>query len=172
MDKIGLNNYNNRINFGGIQATQKGARKLVTAFQDRDMDFLKNAIALAKNNTSADILVKENEILVKPHELTNYGTMRMRDITENRDVLRVDYFEHDVHSALNYGCYTIDNNIPKVPYLHNYECVGFFGKLFEGACRIAEDLDVKFHDKIISAIEKEKKLDDIVNTLDLDIIDK
>lgn len=173
MNQISLNNNNNnQITFSGLQATQKGARKLVEAFKDRDMDFLKDAITLAKNNISADILVKENEILVKPHELTNYATMRMRDTTDSRDVLRVDYFEHDVHSGLNYGCYTIDNYLPKVPCLRNYECVGFFGKLFEGACRIAEDLDVKFHEKITNSIAKENALDEIVKTLGIDIVDK
>lgn len=103
MDKIDLNNYNNKINFSGLKVTTKGSQKLVEAFQNKDMKFLTQVIDRVNHNISADVFVKDNEILVKPHELTNYGTMRMRDITENRDMLRVDYFEHDVHSALNYG---------------------------------------------------------------------
>lgn len=172
MDKIDLNNYNNKINFSGLKVTTKGSQKLVEAFQNKDMKFLTQVIDRVNHNISADVFVKDNEILVTPNKLTGLGPIRMKDITNNREVFKVDYLQHDIYDAFYNGYYTINQLTPKFPYFSKYNEVGVFGKLFAGACHIAENIDAIFHKKIVEAMNKEKKLKDIVNTLDLDIIDK
>lgn len=174
MNKI---NSNNNISFGTLRATKEGARKLVGAFENKDMKFLKESIKLAHNNITADIFVKDNEIIVTPHKLTNYAPMRMRGTSPKKnfdryEYYKVDYFEHDIYPPAENACYTISNNIlHKMPYLNPNVKINSFGKLFEGACHIAEDLDKSFHNKIMEAMNTEKKLDNIIKELGIDIIE-
>lgn len=154
MDKIGLNS--NNINFRGIKISRKGAKRLSYEFQNKDADFLKKIISRTKKNISADVLVKDNEILVVPNKYINLAPMRMKDITNDSDLFRVDYLKYDIYDAFYNGYYTINQLMPDFPYSYRYDEIGKFGKLFEGACRIAENIDAKFHNKIADIIARKK----------------
>lgn len=170
-------NPNNKISFGNLYATKTGARKLVEGFEDTEL--LKKIINFTQNNISADVFVKENEILVKPHKLTNKPVMRMRGAVDSEKYFdrykgyRVDYFEHDIYPAAKNAYYSLDNSIISgFPSFKTEEHVNTFGRLFDAACHIAADIDNSFRNKIIKTIEKEKELDKIVEDLGIDIIDK
>ena len=174
MNKI---NSNNNVSFGTLRATKQGALKLLDAFENKDMEFLKKSITCAKTNIAADIFVKDNEIIVTPHKLTNYAPMRMRGTSPKKNFCRyeyykVDYFEHDIYTPAENACYTINNSVlHRLPYLNPGVKINLFGRLFEGACHIAEDLDKSFHNKIIEAMNKEKKLNNTIKELGIDIIE-
>lgn len=167
MDKVGL--HNNKVSFSGLKISQEGARKLVEAFKE-EPGFLKTAIPAAKTNIATDIFVKDNEILVQPNVLTGLAPMRMRNITENRDVFRVDYLKYDIYNERKNMYYTIHDLLPNMPYLYKYNETGLFGKLFEGALKIAENIDVRYHDKILKKMNRDKKLDAIVSKLGIDTV--
>ena len=169
-------NPNNKISFGNLYATKTGARKLVEGFEDTEL--LKKIINFTQNNISADVFVKENEILVKPHKLTNKPVMRMRGAVDSEKYFdrykgyRVDYFEHDIYPAANDAYYSLENKmISGFPSFKPNKPVNNFGRLFDAACHIAADIDARFHNKIVKSLEKEKKLDNIVKELGINIID-
>lgn len=170
-------NINGKINFGNLYASASGARKLVKDFEDKEL--LKKIIDFTKNNISADVFVKENEILVKPHQLTGKPTMRIRGLVDNEKYsdryngYRVDYFEHDIYPAAKNAYYNIDNKIISgFPSFETKKTVNAFGRLFDAACHIAADIDKSFHDKIVKASKKEKELDKIVKNLGINIINE
>ena len=171
------NNIDSKINFGAFYASTSGARQLVEGFEDKKL--LKNLIDYTQKNISADVFVKENEILVKPHQLTDKPVMRMRELLDSEKYFdrykgyRVDYFEHDIYPAAKNAYYSLDNSIISgFPSFKTEEHVNTFGRLFDAACHIAADIDNSFRNKIIKTIEKEKELDKIVEDLGIDIIDK
>lgn len=170
-------NIKNKISFGNLYASTSGARRLVESFKDKEL--LKKIIDFTKNNISADVFVKENEILIKPHQLTDKPTMRIRGLVDNEKLFdryngyRVDYFEHDIYPAAKNAYYKIDNKIISgFPYFEPQKPVNDFGRLFDAACHIAADIDKRFHSKIVKTLEKEKELDKIVEELGINIIDK
>lgn len=170
------NNIDSKINFGAFYASTSGARQLVEGFEDKKL--LKNLIDYTQKNISADVFVKENEILVKPHQLTDKPVMRMRELLDSEKYFdrykgyRVDYFEHDIYPAANYAYYSLENKmISGFPSFKPNKPVNNFGRLFDAACHIAADIDARFHNKIVKSLEKEKKLDNIVKELGINIID-
>lgn len=173
MNKI---NSNNNVSFGTLHATPEGARKLVNTFKNNNMKLLKKLVTLSKKNIAADIFVKENEILVTPHKLTNYAPMRMRDAEIKKywgsDYYKVDYFEYGIYPSAKNAYYTINNHLSKeLPLIEEDLNISRFGKLFVGACHIAEDLNQSFHNKILEAMNKEKQLDKTIKDLGIDIIE-
>ncbi len=169
-------NINGRINFGNLYASTSGARKLVEGFEDKEL--LKKLIDYTKNNISADVFVKENEILVKPHPLTGKRTMRMRGLVESEKYFDryngyiVDYFEHDIYPAAKYVYYSLDNSfMSDFPSFKPQRPVNPFGRLFDAACHIAADIDKVFHNKITKTLEKEKNIDKVVQDLGINVVD-
>ena len=170
-------NSNKNLNFGNIYATKKGAVELLETFKDRE--YLQKLVAHSKNNLSADIYINDNEIIVKPHELTNRRIMRMHSLYKGfnspdyyPEGYMVDYFAHDIYPAAENAFYAVDNrHIPGFPQYKPKGIIYNFGKLFLAACHIAADLDYNCHKIIAETLENEKNLSMLAEKLGITITD-
>ena len=173
MEKV---NSVSNIHFGAIKASREGLVKLAGSFGEENKNFLKDLIAAANDNISADIFVKETEILVKPHPVTDLAGMRVRmpakDYVYGRPAsYNVDYFAHDVYPERENLYYTTNRIFyPKLPDIEKLKPAGRFAKLFDAACHIAEDINVRFSSKVSKYFEECNNASKMAQELNVDII--
>ena len=144
-----------------------------------DKAALKTLIDENNENEYADVLVKENEIVVKPHKYADLPDMKMRECDKKFyfDKPRgyyVDYSAHDFYPPFENGYYTINRYIiSKINDLrYVMSGLGNFGKLFVGACHIAEDIKSRKGAEISEKIKKDNELSKSIDVLNVEIRDE